>query len=310
MPQSNRDRDGQPPASFSRQRRRERDFHTLLGLLRGIVADNKLVDSELLCLDIWLKNQGAEIADDPDVVDIVELLNDVLSTQFATSEQIQDLQELINCVLEYRDDDVGDSDYESAMQTLLGMFYGLTADKILNDAEINYLSDWLKSTPVLSGDWTADLITNRLKAILADGIVTNEERLDLLDVINAIIGGGFDGNGAVGGMATRAFSIGAELPDEIIFLESHFVVTGKFLYGTRRVVTEAIQQRGGVVSKDISSHTDYLIVGTCASRDWIHPTHGRKIEHAIHQGLVTEKPKIIAEEYWVMQLAISPLIPA
>lgn len=310
MSSSYQDKDGQPIAAFGKSRRRERDLHTLLGLLQGMVADKQLVDNEVLCLDIWLKNQGQEIADDPDVVDIVDLLTDILSARIATREQMQDLQNLISHVLECRIENLDADNHNNMLHTLLGMVQGLTADKVLKDIEIITLSKWLQSTAILTGDWTADLIRNRLKLILADGVVTDEERLEMLDILSAIVGGSFEEHGAFGGMATRGFSIDAEPLEEIVFLESNFVVTGKFLYGTRRVVTEAIQKRGGIVATKVSGKTDYLIVGTLASRDWLHSTHGLKVGDAMERKESGAQLKILGEEDWIPHLNRTPIIAA
>jgi len=88
-------------------------------------------------------------------------------------------------------------------------------------------------------------------------------------------------------------------PEEIDFANRLFNITGKFAYGSRQIVVDAISQKGGIAKDAMPSHdSNYLVIGVFASRDWVHTNFGRKIERAIElrdsgSGLV-----IICEEFW------------
>ena len=54
----------------------------------------------------------------------------------------------------------------------------------------------------------------------------------------------------------------------------------------------------GLVHPRVVAYSDYLVIGTLASRDWAHTSHGRKIESAIKANEEGSAIKIIAEEDW------------
>jgi hypothetical protein len=45
-----------------------------------------------------------------------------------------------------------------------------------------------------------------------------------------------------------------------------------------------------------------LVVGTIRSRDWLHSTHGRKIEHAVELAGQNHPIAIVSEEHWANNL--------
>jgi hypothetical protein len=68
----------------------------------------------------------------------------------------------------------------------------------------------------------------------------------------------------------------------VAFPTQQFVVTGRFAFGTRQKVCEAISGLGGIPggSKPTKA-TRYFVIGTFASRDWYNTNYGRKIERAV-----------------------------
>jgi hypothetical protein len=62
------------------------------------------------------------------------------------------------------------------------------------------------------------------------------------------------------------------------------VFTGKFAFGPRRVCEAAVEALGGRAGSSVTRVTNYLVIGTFGSRDWIHTSHGRKIEQAVNTG--------------------------
>jgi hypothetical protein len=85
----------------------------------------------------------------------------------------------------------------------------------------------------------------------------------------------------------------------VIFPERNFVITGRFAFGTRRKVMEAITDRLGIVSDSFPTReSHYLVIGTFASRDWANTNFGRKIERAVELRDSGSGICIISEEYW------------
>lgn len=52
------DINGQPPIQFGWHRNLIKSLESLLGIYRGLIADNELNESEIAFLDAWLKENG------------------------------------------------------------------------------------------------------------------------------------------------------------------------------------------------------------------------------------------------------------
>ena len=89
------------------------------------------------------------------------------------------------------------------------------------------------------------------------------------------------------------------LPASIVFPDHTFVVTGKFAYGTRKAVFNAIEALGGIPTDSPPSHeTNYVVIGLFASRDWANTNFGRKIERAVKLRDSGCGLSIIPEQHW------------
>lgn len=178
---------------------------------------------------------------------------------------------------------------------LLGLAKGLIADARLLDAEVVALAQWLHSHPDAVASWPVSVLAQRLTRVVQDGLIDEVERAELKDLLEQVCGE--RPNVAVAmGMATRlAFDNPAPT---IHFHGRSFACTGKFLFGTRRVCQAAIEERGGVFKQAVYSDTEYLVVGTVASRDWAHSTYGRKVEQALEFKQHGAPIAIVSEEHW------------
>ena len=88
----------------------------------------------------------------------------------------------------------------------------------------------------------------------------------------------------------------------IHFPQRHFCLTGKFVYGTRQQCEGAIVAKGGRVQKAPTGETNYLVIGTVGSTDWIHSTYGRKVEAAVACQERGYSIAIVSEEHWMTYL--------
>lgn len=184
--------------------------------------------------------------------------------------------------------------FVKSVESLLGLCKGLLADNVLNEEEIIFLDTWLKENEEITRVWPANVIADRVQAVLDDGVITQEEAEDLKSTLESIVGSGLQ-DGVVAGMARR---LPIQKVDELDFEARLFCLTGKFVYGPRKKCENTITDRGGVVHPRVVAYSDYLVIGTLASRDWAHTSHGRKIESAIKANEEGSAIKIIAEEDW------------
>jgi NAD-dependent DNA ligase len=181
-------------------------------------------------------------------------------------------------------------------ETLLGLCSGLLADGQLVDEEIRFLDTWLADNSDISSTWPGEVIFARIRDILSDDVITEEERDYLKTTLSDLLGGTLEETGATSGVATR---LPVDDIETIVITNNVFCFTGNFLYGTRKACERVIIERGGETSSSIKTSLDYLVIGTLVSRDWAHTSHGRKIEKAIDYKNKGRPIQIVSEEQWV-----------
>lgn len=258
--------------AFSFTREKERALHGLKGILSGIVADKRLNEKEFLFLDAWLKSQHY-LAEDADVLNILSRVGDILEDGQISGEELQQMQDHIEDIATNKD--LPALDRVAQMDELLGFVTGVASDGVLNDDEINAMSEWLRRNAAIHDIWPATIIGNRLALILEDGIITDEERTDLLKVIKRV----------TGKEPEITYEVSTEVWDdkvESLKLEGAiYCLTGDFVSGDRESIDMMLKCLGAKTSTSVNRNVDYLVIGTLASRDWLYTSHGRKIEKAL-----------------------------
>lgn len=180
-----------------------------------------------------------------------------------------------------------------AVNMLYGIIMGITADQQITDDEIHFLNLWLLENKQYTSIFPLNIVMHRINDILADQIITSEEREDLYQTLVKITGGDYQETGLPGGFST---GYGAVEPKSININNSTFCLTGAFISGTREKCEQLITNKGGKPVKTITQKLNYLVVGALASRDWIAASHGRKIEKALEYQKEGHNLKIITEE--------------
>lgn len=92
-------------------------------------------------------------------------------------------------------------------------------------------------------------------------------------------------------------------PPQFSWMNTVFVFTGKFAFGTRMDCQHQVTRRGALCEKDITVRTQYLVIGTFGSRDWVHTSFGRKIQKAVKYREAGAGVAIVAEDHWVKCIA-------
>ena len=177
---------------------------------------------------------------------------------------------------------------------LIGLAKGVIADGNVSHGEATYLLAWLETNRAARAVWPAKVLYPRLIAALADNVLDANEEGELLDLILQCVGG----NAPSHGEASMSTTLPITRPEPaIMFAGRSFCFTGKFYSGTRQWCEGQVASRGaqvGAITKDLS----YLVIGEIGSRDWIHSTHGRKIERAIDYNGRGSSIAIVAERHW------------
>ncbi len=138
---------------------------------------------------------------------------------------------------------------KQSMDELLGLARGLIADQVLSDSEIGYLNGWLDKRDFVTSSFPGNVIHQRIREVLADGMVTEEERAHLVDTLKMLIEGRLED-------VTDGVDLSEFWFDEVGRIDFHntrFCLTGNFVYGPMAICKKAIEDRGGSVSPAASS---------------------------------------------------------
>lgn len=181
------------------------------------------------------------------------------------------------------------------VQELLGLAKGIIADGMVVDSEVVALQQWFDGHEDALDVWPLNVLSGRLRRILADGMVDEEERTELAGLLRQATGERPDGATAMRG-ATRLPL--CDPAPHVEYVGRTFVFTGRFAFGTRTRCERAVLREGGAVKRTVSRGTHYLVIGALASVDWANSTHGRKIEEAVHLRAAGHPVHIVSEEHW------------
>jgi NAD-dependent DNA ligase len=190
------------------------------------------------------------------------------------------------------------NDQHRAVATLVGIAQGLLADQQLVDSEIRFLQSWLEQNEAISAIWPGSSLFATVNAILADGIVSNEERVHLIDTLQKLIGGTFDDLAS----ATHATELALDHVEVIDISDKSFCLTGDFVFGPKAVCHTAIETRGGTVTSSVGKRLNYLVVGGLGSPEWKHGSFGTKIEKAMELKQSGVPLLIVHEDVWAASI--------
>lgn len=192
--------------------------------------------------------------------------------------------------------------FSKAFDQLKGICAGILCDGVVTDQEAQYVRDWVAQNAMVQQVWPFDDIARRFETIFADGVVTDEERIELMDIMNEIVGG--QSVPSPGNSETPLeMALTKPVPDPIVISGSEFSLTGKFASGSRSTVVAKLVERGGAFNAMPRYSTDYLVIGTFGSANWKLSSYGNKIEKAAEVRNAGAQISIILEESLIPFLA-------
>ncbi len=182
---------------------------------------------------------------------------------------------------------------------LIGLCRGVTADGTIVKSEAEYIIKWLESNDTIINDYPANILYDRIKRMLSDGVLDDDEQKELFELLSNLTGDKPIHESIESMSATLPLDNPAPSPIEIE--GSTFVLTGTFVSGKRADVERLLKDLGGLIGKSVTKSTTYLVIGIIGSENWIHSTHGRKIEKAVELREVKDTGICIVSENHLMQ---------
>lgn len=169
----------------------------------------------------------------------------------------------------------GDRIGSRQIDELIGIARGLVADTTINHAEVEFLRDWLSANLHISDQPVIKVLFRRVTETLADGVVDDDEKKELLDTLNA-----FSNHDTGVGEMLKSTSLPLDNPaPPLSFRGMRYCFTGTFNFGQRKDCEAAVSALGAVVGS-LTQKTNVLVVGIYATESWKHSSFGNKIIQA------------------------------
>ncbi len=180
---------------------------------------------------------------------------------------------------------------------LIGIARGLVADGQINHSEVEFLQKWLGANLHISSQPIIRVLYQRVGQVLADGIVDDDEKSELLDTLNQFVNRDFEL-----GETLKATSLPLCRPaPKLEFAGKRYCFTGTFNFGQRKECERAVAERGAEATS-LTQKTDYLVIGVYATDSWKHSSFGNKILKAVDMRESGVPISIVAEEHWAGHL--------
>lgn len=170
-------------------------------------------------------------------------------------------------------------------------------DGVISDLEAGALHIWMNAHSAVMNEMGLGALPKRVGAILADFRVTEDERAELLAMVEAITTAAEERPGADEGNGPFAFDEPAELPGPE---SGAIVVTGLFLSGARKKVESQLAAEGWSVEPRVTGRCAVVLVGSVPSPGWKRGDYGKKIAEVLKLKRSTPKaaPLLISESHW------------
>lgn len=179
------------------------------------------------------------------------------------------------------------------IDTLIGLSKGIIADKVVDQAEAEFLRTWLTQNGHSENPIILNLL-DKVGTMLEDGVLDKEETEELMGILRKIAGEPSE-FGEIGKSTT--LPIDYPLPP-MSFANNYFLFTGTCAYGTRKQCQEATEALGGRNARSVTKYLNYLVLGSYVTDSWAHETFGRKIEKAMKYRDEGVPLVIVTEEHW------------
>lgn len=267
--------------AFTKPAELHKAINTLRGIIAGITTDTTVDQSEIQELTHWCELHN-HLRDRHPFSEILPVVERACEDGVITEDESKDILWVCSS---FADSGAYYDAVTSTIQFLSGMIHGIMADGEISDKEVDALNAWIKANDFLGGTYPFDELNSLLSSILEDKKIDEDERNTLLAFFSNIIEFKNSFN-----LIERDFvdlrekysvdGICASCP-EVVLEGKTFCFTGESYRATRKEIAEIVTQFGGAFRNNVSSKTDYLIVGNAGNPCWAYACYGRKIEEAM-----------------------------
>ncbi|MBB05767.1 MAG: hypothetical protein CML03_09635 [Pseudooceanicola sp.] len=203
--------------------------------------------------------------------------------------------DLIQDTVLYRLRDIDRACQKSALNRFLGFCRGIVCDGVITSGEAETTLQMLDEAPGLRNVVGIRQIEISCRDALEDGVLTQDESLEICDAIGCVVGDCYGDTGLAQTMGVANFHE-YQLGDlDSCFEGATVVLTGKFATFPRSNFEDLLQEYGAKIARHVSGKTTYLVIGGEASRDWVELNRGTKMRKAQEVRLKSEVPYFVSE---------------
>lgn len=284
---------------FTQRAEIDKAINMLRGIVAGINSSGDVSDAEMNELVGWCQHQ-AELRNMHPFSQLLPKIEAAIADGVLDEEERED-------ILWFCSTFTGEGEYfhlaTAKMQFLHGLIHGIMADGDLSDTEIRALQDWIVDQEDLKGIYPFDEIDSLLTQILADGVVTNDERNTLMAFLSNFIEYHNSENLSEADYEElrKKFSVSGicAVDPEITFEGRQFCFTGESEFATRNELIAKVESLGGTFKPGVSKKTDYLVIGGAGNPCWAFSCYGRKVEQAVKLRKEGARVQIVKEaDFW------------
>lgn len=178
---------------------------------------------------------------------------------------------------------------------LVGVTAGLTADGKINQLEAEFLKSWIETHLIHLEDPVVNILYQRLSHMLSDGVLDEDESIELLEILHQFSGVPVGAPQHAKGVSTLPLN---DPVPELDWLDRVFLFTGIMAHGPRKDCESLVIERGGVIGNSVSKKIHFLVVGSIGNEQWLHSAYGAKIKKAVELRNSGVPIAIISEAHW------------
>lgn len=188
------------------------------------------------------------------------------------------------------------------LREMLERVRGVLADGMVTEEEARELAAFVGAHPHVAARWPGDVLARRLERIFEDRRVDPDEREELARLLEQIVEAEGEQDAAEGPPLPLD-----DPPPIIRFLDRTFVFAGPLATASRAACYRTVVKLGGRYATEVDGDTDYLVVGSLPGVDWRRSSAADDLARALR--LREEEgagPAIVAEEEFSRALPRDP----
>lgn len=180
---------------------------------------------------------------------------------------------------------------------LLGICEFALQDGMIDQSEAESILAWLNAHKSCLDTWPANVLYDRLRSMLADGVLDDQEQGDLLGLVLQIS----QPRSTDGTLVPSALPLDSPEP-ELTFQAKSFCFTGIFDFGSRADCQAIVTDLGGTCLHGVTKKLDFLVIGNIGAETWRHSSFGTKIAKAVDYREKGIPLAIVSERHWTKYL--------